>query len=507
MWASSIKEDRRRWVLFLLIGLCFAFSLAVFWGVPPAADGYRYLSAARYVADTGNLLGEWPKTHINPASFGEPRLGIAIASFGYAMGGENGVKLLLAIFSALTVYPANRILRRFVGEGTAMLGTILWIFLPINFLWTSFFYIDSIAILFGLLGLWGLVKLVCEEDVSAKWTLITCVSFTLAVLSRRASIIYIYPIIMVLLFMFLRKREESRRLISISTVLAIFLLTSTIWTLGYVQSGIRENPDVEPSLYSLVDPSVWYNQAVGIFAQFNGFFAGEVASNWLDRYPSLFVIWLGSACLLSFSFFLGVLRLDKNARFWVVICIVAAIAQILYIQYSTSHTAMAHSLTRYFAYFSPLLALALAQAIICVGDRRRPIVRKGLTLAMLVSFVCVLSVGIINIQMRGHHLGQLIDLVEDGSRSLPVDKSVASNEPHSLYYTLYPRPVYNLGEYDLEELVDMNVTHMLLIDCPVPDQAIQMGFVEVWSKNRRLTGVTGATRGYTNLSVYRLETR
>jgi 4-amino-4-deoxy-L-arabinose transferase-like glycosyltransferase len=264
------REDLKGFRVPTLIAiLSFAYVLAISWGVSPAADGYRYLSAARYVADTGNLLGEWPHTHINPASFREPRLGIALLSLAYMAGGEAGSRILLAAFAALCVYPAYLILSALTDRRMALLGSALWVFVPVNIIWTSFFYIDLIAAFFGYLGLWGLIKIDSDEGGWKPLAVFTAAMFSISIMCRRTSIIYVFLLSATLVSSAVLRRKAGR-VLRVGVILALVLLASAIWVPDYVSSGFREYQRVEPSLSHLPDAKLWAGQFLGVFSQVSG---------------------------------------------------------------------------------------------------------------------------------------------------------------------------------------------------------------------------------------------
>lgn len=490
--------------LLALFAASFAFSLAISWTVTPAADGYRYLSAARYVADTGNLFGQWPETHMNPKSLTEPRLGIGLTSLAYWIGGEGGARILLALFTALSVYPLSRILSGLCDRRTALVGTSIWILYPINFLWTPFFYIDCIAILFGFFGLWGLTRIVQERTFDAKVTAMSAASFGLSIVVRRASIIYLNLLLLVMLWILFTRRRETRRLISVAGISAFFLLMSTTWTLPYLESGLREVEETEASLSFLVNPEILAGQVIGIFAEFNGFFAGGVLVDWLGRYTLPVLGWGAAAGLLTATFIFGLLDTEKSTRIWIVLSLAAAILQIAFIQYSTGFVAMDTSQARYFAFVSPFIVLVLALGLRRLAARERGYLGEIFYPLAIASISLVMVVGVVNVRMRSYHVGQMTEQVMEASEEIP-DTAIASNQPHQLFYELYPRQVYPLQGRDPAYLLERNVTHILMMDESIPSELTEIGFVEVWSETREITGFLGRSRDTLTIEIYRIE--
>jgi len=486
-------------ILMLLAFLSFLFSLSLSWGIPPTADGYRYISAARYVADTGNLLGRWPETHINPMAFVEPRLGIGLLSISYWAGGEAAGKILLSLFLSICAFPVYGIISLLSGRRSGLIGTFLWIFMPVSFLWLPFFYIDSIALFFGFVGLWALVKVMSEEETDWRWTGLSATSFALSVLAKRTSIIYLYVILLALLYLVLKGRGQIRRLCAVGTILAIFLSVSAVWTVEYLSLG-REIEEVSPSLSLLLNASLVEKQVLGTFSELNGFFLGEVASTWLEEHRLLFIVWASCAGLLTTVFLLGAAKGSEGERFWALVGLVAGAAQIAYVQYSTGYTGMNGSLARYFSYVYPPFAAVFARGFSSLLDRRG-VLQRLFFFASLLAFAGILVVGVVNVEMRGHHVRQLTQFVEEATQHL-TEGPVATYKPHMLYYLLYPREVYDLTDTDLSSFVEKGGRQLLLMDSRLPDEAFGEGFVLTWRESHDITAFLGGTRGRTTIEIY-----
>jgi 4-amino-4-deoxy-L-arabinose transferase-like glycosyltransferase len=248
----------------------------------------------------------------------EPRLGIGLISAAFVTGGEVGSKILLSLFTALSVYPVYRVLDLLGGPRTAWMGTLLWIFLPVNYLWTPFFYIDAIPMFFGFLGIWGLLRVTRDERMSGKVVVATAASFSLAVLSRRAGVIYLWLILTAFAYVILRERS-TRRVASTGLILAAVSFSVLFSAGAFIKMGGREVTQAGPSFERLVDVGLWGEQVAGVFAQLNGFFVGDVALTWLEEHPSIFGAWAVCAGMLVAVFVLGLLRADTGGRLWVLI--------------------------------------------------------------------------------------------------------------------------------------------------------------------------------------------